>query len=65
MKEMRNVGESINVKKIVQFYKEFFIYLYLIRTLYVWFLKIKKMRENINNLMIWKIWLNLNGHING
>ena len=29
-------------KKRVQFYKELFIYLYLIKTLYVWFLKFKK-----------------------
>ena len=37
MKGMRNVGESVNVKKKwVRFYKEFlFIYLYLIKTLYV------------------------------
>ena len=34
---MSNVGESVNVKKKkrVQFYKELFIYLYLIKTLYV------------------------------
>ena len=37
MKGMRNVGESVNVKKKrVRFNKEFlFIYLYLIKTLYV------------------------------
>ena len=35
---MSNVGESVNVKKKkkrVRFYKELFIYLYLIKTLYV------------------------------
>ena len=38
MKGMRNVEESVNVKKKkerVQFYKKIFIYLYLITTLYV------------------------------
>ena len=37
VKGMRNVGESVNVKKKkrVQFYKEIFIYLYLIKKLYV------------------------------
>ena len=36
VKGMRNVGESVNVKKkCVWFYKEIFIYLYLIKTLYV------------------------------
>ena len=48
------------LKKLVQIYKEFFIYLYLIKTLYVSFFFLKK-RENINNLMIWRIWQNLNG----
>ena len=33
---MRNVGKSVNVKKKWGwFYKEIFIYLYLIKTLYV------------------------------
>ena len=37
MKGMRNVEESVKKKKGVQFYKENFIYLYLIKTLYVSF----------------------------
>ena len=43
MKWTRNVEESVNVKKKkwVQFYKEIFIYLYLIKTLYVSFKKLK------------------------
>ena len=47
MKGMRNVEENVNVKKRkkrVQFYKEIFIYLYLIKTLYVSF---KKKKEKI------------------
>ena len=40
MKGMRNIEEIVNVlKKKVQFYKEIFIYLYLIKTLYVSFIK--------------------------
>ena len=40
---MRNVGESVKKKKKeYNFKRKFFIYLYLIKTLYVLFLKIKK-----------------------
>ena len=44
MKGMRNIEESVNVKKKkkVQFYKEIFIYLNLIKTLYVSFKKKRK-----------------------
>ena len=51
---MRKVGESVNVKK-----NEYNLMSTIEITIFI-FLFFKKERENINNLMIRRMWLNFN-----
>ena len=59
VKRMRKAGESVNVKKNgYNLMSTIFFYLNLSKILLFFFKQ--KERENINNLMIRKMWLNLN-----
>ena len=61
---MKKVGESVNVKKKNEYnlMSTIFFYLNLSKKLHFLFFKTKREREreNINNLMIRRMWLNLN-----
>ena len=59
---MRKIGESVNVKKKNEYNLMrtiFFFFLNLNKILHFLFFKTKK-GENINNLMIRRMWLNFN-----
>ena len=59
VKRMRKVGESINVKKNkYNLMSTIFFYLNLTKILH--FKKKQNERENINNLIIRRMWLNFN-----
>ena len=62
VKRMRKAGESVNIiKNEYNLMSTIFFYLNLSKILHFFFNFLKqKERENINNLMIRKMWLNFN-----
>ena len=59
---MRNVGKSVNVKRKKKYnlMMTIFYYLNLSKILHFFIFFKQKGRENINNLMIKRMWLNFN-----
>ena len=57
---MRKVEESVNVKKKNEYNLMSTIFFYLNSSKIFHFFFLKRERENINNLMISRMWLNFN-----